>query len=148
MSLTTITSIERAVHVTNIWLKELMEELNWDDRQRAYHAFGSVLHALRDRPTVVEAADLGAQLPLLIRGLFYEGWHPSGKPVKERKKEDFLAHIAAAFRGHAEVFPEEVAWAAFKVLERHVSAGEIRDIQHVLPTEIRSLWPGVVGIGR
>jgi uncharacterized protein (DUF2267 family) len=141
MSLTTITPIESTIHTTNSWLKELMEELGWENRQRAYHALGAVLHALRDRLTVAEAADLGAQLPMLIRGLFSEGWTPNGKPVKERKREDFLAHIAAAFRDHREVSPEGVAWAVFKVLQRHVSAGEIGDVKHVLPAEIRSLWP-------
>jgi uncharacterized protein (DUF2267 family) len=131
---------------TNTWIKELTVELGWDDRQRAYHALGAVLHALRDRLTVVEAADLGAQLPLLIRGLYYEGWNPNGKPIKERRREDFLAHIAAAFRSDAATFPESIAWAVFKVLERHVSAGELRDVRHVLPAPIRSLWPeGEVG---
>jgi uncharacterized protein (DUF2267 family) len=141
MSISTIGPIEKAVHTTNIWLKELMEELAWEDRQRAYHALGAVLHALRDRLTVAEAADLGAQLPMLIRGLYYEGWNPNGKPVKERNKEDFLAHISAAFPGQVETYPENIAWAVFKVLRRHVSAGEIGDIKHVLPTQIRSLWP-------
>jgi uncharacterized protein (DUF2267 family) len=141
MSLTAIAPIERAVHTSNTWLKDLTEELGWEDRQRAYHALGAVLHALRDRLTVAEAADLGAQLPMLIRGLYYEGWDPSGKPIKERKKEDFLAHIAAALSGHDEIFPEAVAWSVFKVLERHVSAGEIKDVKHVLPAQIRSLWP-------
>jgi len=56
MSLTTIAPIENTIHTTNIWLKELMEELGWEDRRRAYHAFGVVLHALRDRLTVAEAA--------------------------------------------------------------------------------------------
>jgi uncharacterized protein (DUF2267 family) len=141
MSLSAIAPIEKVVHTTNAWIKELTEELGWDDRQKAYHALGAVLHALRDRLTVTEAADLGAQLPMLIRGLYFEGWTPKGKPVKERKREDFLAHIATAFRGHAEIYPESVAWAVFKVLERHVSAGEIGDVLHVLPEEIRALWP-------
>ena len=146
MSLTTIGPIERTLHLTNTWLKELMEELGWDDRERAYHALGAVLHALRDRLTVVEAADLGAQLPMLVRGLYYEGWTPSGKPVKERKREDFLAHISAAFKGRPEIYPEGVAWAVFTVLQRHVSAGEVGDVKHVLPEQIRSLWPeGRVG---
>ena len=141
MSLTTITPIESTIHTTNSWLKELMEELGWENRQRAYHALGAVLHALRDRLTVAEAADLGAQLPMLIRGLYYEGWSPKGKPVKERRKEDFLAHIAVAFGDDPKMFPEDVVWAVFKVLQRHVSAGEISDVKHVLPAEIRSLWP-------
>ncbi len=146
MSITAIAPIESTIRTTNTWLEELAEELGWEDRQRVYHAFGAVLHALRDRLTVAETADLGAQLPLLLRGLFYEGWNPHGKPVKERKKEDFLIHIAAAFRGHSEIFPEAIAWAVFKVLQRHVSAGEIGDIQHVLPAQIRALWPeGMVG---
>ncbi len=141
MSISTIAAIERTIHTTNVWIKELMAELGTDDHQRTYHAFGVVLHALRDRLTVAETADLGAQLPMLIRGLYYEGWNPGATPVRERKKEDFLRHIATAFPGHAETYPEEVAWAVFKVLERHVSAGEIRDVLHVLPAELRSLWP-------
>jgi len=141
MSVNTIGPIESTVHTTNTWLKELMEELGWQDRQRGYHAMGAVLHALRDRLTVAEVADLGAQLPMLIRGLYYEGWNPNGKPVKERRKEDFLAHIATACKGHSEIFPEGIAWAVFKVLQMHISAGEIKDVKHVLPAEIRSLWP-------
>jgi len=109
MSLTAIGPIERAVHATNTWLKDLMEEPGWEDRERAYHALGAVLHALRDRLTVAEAADLGARLPTLIRGLYYEGWTPNGKPVKERRREDLLAHISAAFRGQPEIYPEGIA---------------------------------------
>jgi uncharacterized protein (DUF2267 family) len=146
MSLTTINPLESTVHTTNVWLKELMDELGWADHHRAYLALRAVLHTLRDRLTVAETADLGAQLPMLIRDLYYEGWTPRGKPVKERKQEDFLAHIAVALPGHAENFPEEVAWAVFKVLQRHVSTGEIGDVKQVLPAPIRSLWPeGKVG---
>ena len=141
MSLTAIGPIESTVHTTNAWLKELVEELGWHDRERAYHAMGAVLHALRDRLTVAESANLGAQLPAMIRGLYYEGWNPSGMPVKDRRKEDFLAHITAACRGHADIHPEGIAWAVFRVLQNHVSAGEIGDVKHVLPVEIRSLWP-------
>jgi uncharacterized protein (DUF2267 family) len=141
MSLTTIAPIESTIHIANAWLKELREELGWEDRQRVFHALGVVLHALRDRLTVAEAADLGAQLPMLIRGLYYEGWTPKRKPVKERRKQEFLAHIAASFRGHAETYPEEIVWAVLKVLSRHVSAGEIGDVKHVLPAPIRALWP-------
>jgi uncharacterized protein (DUF2267 family) len=148
MSATTISPIERTVHLTNSWLKELMEELDCDNRQRAYHALGAVLHALRDRLTVDETVDLGAQLPMLVRGLYYEGWKPGNKPVKQRTKEDFLAQIAAALPGEPSSFSEDVAWAVFKVLQRHVSAGEIRDVKHVLPAAIRSLWPMSVGAWR
>jgi uncharacterized protein (DUF2267 family) len=145
MSLTAIAPIERTVRTTNAWIEELGEQLGWPNQQRSYHALRAVLHALRDRLTVAEAVDLGAQLPMLVRGLYYEGWTPNGKPIKERRKEDFLAHIAATFPGEPEVFPEEVAWAVFAVLQRHVSAGEIGDVKAILPAEIRSLWPAGAG---
>jgi uncharacterized protein (DUF2267 family) len=150
MSVTTIPHIEASVHTTNVWLKELAQELGWEDRERVYHGLRSVLHALRNRLTMDEAADLGAQLPLLIRGLYYEGWDPSSAPVKERHKEAFLHHIAADFGDDPEVYPEGIAWAVFKVLMRHVSTGEIKDVLDVLPREIRSLWPGgeVLGAAR
>lgn len=141
MSVTAIAPIERTVHTTNAWLEELRLETGLEDRQQAYHVLRSVLHALRDRLTVVEAAELGAQLPMLVRGLYYEGWTPAGKPLRERKREEFLAHIAAALRESPGIYPEGVAWGVFRVLERHISAGEIGDVKSILPAEIRALWP-------
>jgi uncharacterized protein (DUF2267 family) len=141
MSQTGLTAFDSTIHSTNVWLHDVMECLDWQDRQRAYLALRAVLHALRDRLTVEEAADFAAQLPMLVRGFYYEGWHPHGKPVKERKKEEFLDHIARAFQDGSCVDPERVARAVFQALTRHVSAGEIEDIKSSLPADIRSLWP-------
>ena len=63
MSVATIAAIEKTVHTTNTWIKELTEILGWEDRQRTYHALGVVLHALRDRLTVDEAVDLAPSSP-------------------------------------------------------------------------------------
>ena len=141
MSTVTHAPFEATYETTHVWLKELRQELGTDDDRRAYHALRAVLHALRDRLTVAEAADLGAQLPMLIRGLYYEGWTPAEKPIKERRREDFLGHITTAFPDDLDVYPEGIVWAVFKVLLKHVSTGEIRDIKGLLPEEIRSLWP-------
>ncbi len=145
MSATGLEVFDTTLHKTHAWLKEIMQELGTDDRHKAYLALRSVLHALRDRLTVEEVAQLGAQLPMLIRGFYYEGWDPTGKPVKERHKEEFLRHIYQAFkttrRGEPDVDPEAVARAVFKVLAKKVSEGEIDDILHILPKEIRELWP-------
>ena len=141
MSLTTCCPIEITLHTTNLWLEDLMEKLGWKDRDQAYQALRVVLHALRDRLPEEALAALAAQLPLLIRGIYYEGWDPSGKPLNEPQKEDFLAQIAAAFRNNPEVDPERVAWAVFKVLKRYATSGDIRDMGQILPPEIRALWP-------
>ncbi|HWP59802.1 MAG TPA: DUF2267 domain-containing protein [Candidatus Acidoferrales bacterium] len=126
---------------THEWLVELMRDLRWDDEHKAYLALRAVLQALRDRLTVEEAAQLGAQLPMLVRGFYFEGWDPTGKPMKERHQEEFLAHIKAHFRNDEAVVPERVARAVFKLLTKHISEGEIKDVKHTLPAELRALWP-------
>lgn len=140
MSQATLAPFESTIQITNVWFNDLLLRLGWREHQRAYHALRAVLHALRDRLTVDQAASLAAQLPMLIRGFYYEGWHPHGKPVKEHRKEDFLGHIAAAFRDDRAIDPEEVTRAVFQVLSKHVSAGEIASVKQSLPAELRSLW--------
>jgi len=64
------------IEKTGLWLEDLAQELGNIPAQRAYSILRAVLHALRDRLTVEEAVKLGAQLPLLVRGFYYEGWRP------------------------------------------------------------------------
>lgn len=134
---------ETAVQTSNVWLNDLMHELGWDNRHRAYRALRTVLHALRDRLTVEEAADLGAQLPMVIRGLYYDGWTPNANVLKRRRHSDFLEEIGVAFRNEPEIFPEAVVWGVFRLLQKHVSPGEIGDVVHMLPAKLQNLWPGV-----
>jgi len=128
---------------TNRWLKELMPLMGGQNKQQAYLALRATLHALRDRLTVEEVAQLGAQLPMLMRGFYYEGWDPAGKPLKERHKEQFLYRIEQQFRSDNGLDAEQVACAVFLLLANRVSAGEIEDVRRVLPAEIRDLWPEV-----
>lgn len=142
MSTTTrLSAFDSAVQTANRWIKELAEDLgDPQDRQRAYHALRAVLHALRDRLTVEEATDLAAQLPMLIRGFYFEGWRPSGKPVPERTREQFLAHIQAAFPDEIFTDAADVPRAVFKLLSRHITPGEIADVKANLPEPVRALW--------
>jgi len=133
---------EGALQTTHVWLNELMRLLGRrEDQHRAYAALRAVLHALRDRLSVEAAAALAAQLPLLVRGFFYEGWHPHGKPIKERKREEFLAHVREALSPDADFDPEQAVRAVFQLLACRVTAGEIEKVKHALPEKIRSLWP-------
>ena len=121
MSATGLAAFDETVHKTNTWLKEIAQALG-SDRHRAYQALRAVLHCLRDRLTIDEAAQLGDQLPMLVRGIYYEAWHPAGKPEKIRSREDFLAGMATRL-AHAPIKPEDAARAVFQVLERHVAPG-------------------------
>ena len=127
---------------TQVWLNDLMSELGWEEKpQKACLALRTALHALRDRLTVEEAVHLGAQLPILIRGVYYEGWKLTGKPVKERHKSEFLDHVAAVFRDDDTVDPEKVMRAVLKVLACHISTGESDNVKHLLPKSLQELWP-------
>jgi uncharacterized protein (DUF2267 family) len=141
MPATGLEVFDTTVQKTNAWLKELMTVMSWDDRHRAYLAMRSVLHALRDRLTVDEVAQLGAQLPMLMRGFYYEEWDPSHKPEKIRNRRDFLVQISDAFVDDGPSGADEIARGVFRVLESRVSAGEIDDILRILPSELRELWP-------
>jgi uncharacterized protein (DUF2267 family) len=141
MTSTGIEPFESSLQLTNVWLKDLMARLGTNERHLAYLALRSTLHALRDRLTVDEAVHLGAQLPMLVRGFYYEGWHPAGKPVKEHSKEAFLGHVVSAARA-SNFDPERAVRAVFGLLAERISAGEIEDVKSILPRPIREFWPG------
>jgi uncharacterized protein (DUF2267 family) len=145
MSATGLEVFDTTLQKTNSWLHDLMQALGWADRHKAYTALRATLHALRDRLSVEEVAQLGAQLPMLIRGFYYEGWDPTGKPLRIRQKEQFLARIELELRGDErfdDLVPvERIAQAVFMLLAQRVSAGEIENVKHVMPADIRELWP-------
>jgi uncharacterized protein (DUF2267 family) len=145
MSSTGLEVFDETLHKTNTWLKEIAQVLG-PDRHRAYHALRAVLHCLRDRLTVDEAAQLGDQLPMLVRGIYYEAWHPAGKPEKIRTREEFLARISTHLPKARPINAEDAARAVFQVLEKHVTAGESEDVVQAMPQEIRTLWPRPQGV--
>lgn len=132
---------ESAVTDAYRWVHELEEELNWGEPHYTLHALRAALHALRDRLSVEQTAHIAAQLPLLIRGLFYESWVPAHTPVADRHLGAFLEHIERELKRSADAYdPEHVARAVFTLLRRHVSPGAIDHIMATLPVEIRNLW--------
>jgi uncharacterized protein (DUF2267 family) len=133
--------IDTTVQRTYKWIHEVNDELGWGSLQQSYTAMRAVLHALRDRLTVDEAAHLAAQLPMLVRGIFFEGWKPSATPVKSRNRAAFLAQIIDQYHGRSQLNPEELARATFAVVQRHVTRGEIDDVKHMLPPDTADLWP-------
>lgn len=139
MSTQRVDTIEHSSEKANAWIDEVNGELGLDDRRAAFRVLRSFLHALRDRLTVDEAAQLAAQLPTLIRGIYYEGWDPSSTPHRYRDARTFLDRIAADARLAGETEASYAVQAAATVLSRHVSEGELDDVLKLLPPELRTL---------
>jgi uncharacterized protein (DUF2267 family) len=138
MSIASVDAVERTVHKTNEWLGTLSRELG-TDRETAWRVLRGYLQVLRDRLNNDEAAQLAAQLPHLLRGVFYEGFDPGHQPVKLRDREEFLARLAERARLEDSAEAARAAAAATDVLRRHVTPGEIDDVLAQLPGEIRAV---------
>lgn len=139
MSTTGLRQFDETLHVTNVWLKEIMAEFGWEDRHNAYRALRTTLHALRDRLSIELGAHLSAQLPLLVRGTFYEGWRPSDCGAGGRSAEEFLSPIADAFSEFEAVTPAEIARGVFKVMRKHITEGEMNHVLRALPAAVRDV---------
>ncbi|MGA2453150.1 MAG: DUF2267 domain-containing protein [Solirubrobacteraceae bacterium] len=139
MSDTEPSIIQHSVEKTHIWLNEVAAALGDDDRQYAYRALRAVLHALRDRLTVDVAAKLAAQLPTLIRGVYYEDWDPSRTPLAIHDVGTFLDHVAEEGHMAGETEASLAVTAVARVLRAHVSDGEIDGLLAVLPDSFKPL---------
>jgi uncharacterized protein (DUF2267 family) len=128
------------VDKTNRVLKDIEEACGWpkERRNQSYAALRAVLHTLRDRLTVEEAVQLGAQLPTLIRGMYYEGWDVSRVPVKMDRAE-FLSRVRQGFRYDIEGGIEPLVETVLHALRRHVTDGEWEDITSTVPRDLASL---------
>ena len=133
-------SIAHAIQKTQEWLKELSDNGELADSQESLAVLRAVLHGLRDRLTMEEAVDLGAQLPTMIRGIYYEGWQPSRTPTKVRSRQEFVDDVSAGEFPNA-VPVEQAIRDVFTLLAHHCDPGEISDVIGQLPAELKSLWP-------
>ena len=124
---------------THLWLHELMEAGGYADEKVACGVLRVILHAIRDHLCVDEVADLAAEMPMLIRGLYYEQWKPSA-PSHERTVPGFLGQIQAKLAPYRGVDAEEAIFAVFQLLNDHITPGELSDVRGALPHHIRDLW--------
>src|SRR5262245_31650581 len=113
------------VQKTSKILKEIEQANGWSKQQRnmSYAALRAVLHALRDRLTVQEAAHFAAQLPMLVRGVYYHSWDPSVGRVKMHR-EECLQRVQQECPFEAVGGVERLVQTALHALQRYVAEGE------------------------
>lgn len=140
MTKTTISNFSQAAQQAQQWVNEVADELNWNS-PRAYRLLRAVLHALRDWLPPEEMSDLAAQLPVLVRGVFFEGWKPMKDLGRDRGKGDFIVVVRKEFGFDEEVDFERAIGAVFRLIDRHVSPGEVEQVRNSMRKALQQLWP-------
>ncbi len=142
MAETGYSSFNTTVDKTNRVLKDIEHAYDWpkERRNQSYAALRAVLHALRDRLTVEEAAQLAAELPMLIRGAYYESWNPSKVPVK-MNREEFLARVRREFPFEVKGGVEPLVQTVFQSLRRYITDGEWEDVKSAMPKDLAAVLP-------
>ena len=137
---------DTTVQHTNLWLKDIMQELGIE-RHHAYKVLSATLHAVRDRIGPENAVHLGAQLPMLMRGFYYEGWRPVDGPARLRHPNEFLEYVdGEIFRGLG-IDPDRAVRAVFAVMANRLDGGEVEKLIKTFPEELRGLFPAARGAG-
>ncbi|MFG1889309.1 DUF2267 domain-containing protein [Micromonospora sp. NPDC049051] len=135
-------AFESSMDKTNLILKEIEQAYGWPKEQRnqSYCALRTVLHLLRDRMPVQESVEFAAQLPVLVRGIYFDGWKPQDVPIK-LNRDDFLLEVRQGFPYDVEGGPERVVQVVLDTLRRHVTQGEWDDVKATMPRDMANIIP-------
>ncbi len=139
--MTRLSQLEIAVSETEHWVNDMARQLGWHSREKAYKSLVAALHAMRDCLPWDEAVQIGAYLPILLRGLYYEGWHPTARCLPLTTRDMFLERISDALHQEPGIDAELVARAVFSLLAQRLPASELEGIKTVTPKELHAFWP-------
>lgn len=142
MTNTGLRQLDRSLASTKEWLGDVREDLHFEQEEDAYQALRAVLHVLRDRLSVEQAADLAAQMPLMISGVYYDGWRPAGKPVKIRSTEEFISMVAENLPESRRQDALRITKGVLRTVGKHVTKGEMDDVKSNMPESLRELFTG------
>lgn len=139
-AMASIREFDDAVRTADEWINGLMRRLGWHDREKVYLAFVATLHALRDSLPVHEAVFLGDYLPVLLRGLYYEGWRLM-KYSSFKNRDAFMERIREGVHRDPGIDAEQVAQSVLALLAERLPASELEDVRAVTPKALRGFWP-------
>ena len=131
--------LSAGLNTAEIWLKELRRDLEMSD-QDAYRALRATLHQLRDNLPVEEATDLAAPLPLIFKGVYYDGYNPAGKPLRHDDLV-FISRVHSQFDNDPQIDPRELVRKVFAFLAAKLPQGQVKHVKDNLPQGLVSLWP-------
>lgn len=130
----------RTAHKSQEWIREMQKELKWISGDSTYHLLRAVLQSLRDQMSINEAAHFSAQLPILLRGTFFEGWNPQISELSGSTKDEFLQNVKHRMGplGTQKFELESGVLVALNVIKKHISAGEMKDFTGMINPSLKN----------
>ena len=123
------------------WLHAVGGELGTSNERSACAVLRAALHVIRDSLTMAQALELGDRLPVLVRGLYYEGWHLKNGLETKLTPEEAMASASQDLRWHNELpSQEETLRAAFNALRRLLPQDQVQNLLQAPPVSIQRLW--------
>ena len=139
---TNILSLDRAIQNTILWLKDIQEELQWENRDTVYKATKAVLQTTRDRLPFEEVVHFSANLPLIMKGMLMDGYDLKDKPLKMKSVEEFYEYIQQYYDAQRRdiINSRDAARAVINVLNKRMGGGEMQKVAANMPEKIRRLF--------
>ena len=140
-------TIEHSTELTDKWVRSINYQVDWDDPNRSFQLLRATLHALRDALPINEAIEFAAQMPLVIKAYYFEGWNPSSTLDCDRDKAGFVDLVSQKIPFVSDDEAERAISAVFLTLNEKISSGEINDARQSVRKHLRKLWPEPVDTG-
>ena len=145
MSANGLAVFDRTLEKTHQFINDVAEQINIEDKHIVFTGINAVLHSLRDRIPLEEAAQLGSQFPVMLAGFYYQGWKPAATPTKERSVSAFVDKVKGNLpNGDYPIEIKTLIEGVFAVLSKWVTEGEIVDVANMLPKDVQEFWPKTV----
>jgi uncharacterized protein (DUF2267 family) len=132
--------IDASVERTAAWLDEIARRTGVG-RGGAYGVLRATLHALRDRLDADAAAELGGELPLLLRGIYFADWRPAETPIRDPSLAAWLVTLEGRLLAEDAdaVRPREAAAAVFALLAAETGDRTRGALERGLPDDVAAL---------
>lgn len=132
---------DKTVQETYSLLKLINQNARWgEDNHKALAGLRSVLQVLRDCLPLANSANFSAQLPILVRGLYFENWNYHDQPLRTRHQAEFLALIQQKLPMAPEIDAEIACKAVVQALQAIIDKDVIDNWLSGLTNEIKQIW--------
>lgn len=131
------------------YINELAHELEHpEEKKRVLQIWRAVMHTVRDRIQLGESFQVIDPLPMILKGIFVEGWkYTENPPLNYETLEEMKTEVKNLQRRYGEEdFPwkkstEEIITITIGSLKKFLQGNQVRQILDQMPKEIKTYMP-------